>query len=116
MGHRRLSRPAHVDLIVNDLDHRDRVAAEAALVRGAVLKIGPKLLIVLLADFVLMRILAPNLVNMHQDMALIGAIFCSGAALGATLWLGFQLWVDLRRFFDDRRQLRRAPSLRVIEK
>ena len=101
---------------MSDPDRQDRVAAEAALVRQAFLKIGPKLLGVAVLDFVLLRIVGPNLVNMHQDLALIGAIFCAGAAVGATLWLAFQLWVDLRRFFVDRRQLRRGPSLRVIEK
>ena len=80
------------------------------------LKIGLKLVVVAVADFVLLAIWAPNLVNRHQDLALIGAIACLVVAIAASLWLGFQLWLDFRHFADARRQLRRGPSLKVIPK
>ena len=90
--------------------------AEAGLVRRFGLKIGLKLVVVGVVDFVLLAILAPNLVNRHQDLALTGAIACLVIAIAASLWLGFQLWLDFRQLADARRQLRRGPSLKVIPK
>ena len=60
--------------------------------------------------------MAPNLVNRHQNLALAGAIACLIVAAALTIWLGFRLWLDLRQFADARRQLRRGPNLKVIEK
>jgi len=90
--------------------------AEADLARRFGLKIGLKLVAVAIVDFILLRILAPNLVNRHQDLALAGAVLCLVIAAVATIWLGFQLWLDLKQLADARRQLRRGPSLKVIPK
>jgi hypothetical protein len=101
---------------VSELKPLPRTLAEADLARRFGLTIGLKLVVVGVLDFVLLRILAPNLVNRHQDLALAGAVLCLVIALVATIWLGFQLWRDLKQLADARRQLRRGPSLKVIPK
>lgn len=93
-----------------------RTIAEAELVRRFGLTIGLKLVAVVVADFVLLGIWAPNLVNRHQNLALVGAIACLLAAATVTIWLGFRLWLDIRQFMDARRQMRRGPNLKVIGK
>jgi hypothetical protein len=93
-----------------------RTVAEAELVRRFGLAIGLKIVAVAVADFVLLAIWAPNLVNRHQNLALAGAIACLLVAVAATIWLGFRLWLDLRQFMDARRQMRRGPNLKVIGK
>ena len=93
-----------------------RTIAEAELLRRFGLTIGLKLVAVAVADFVLLAIWAPNLVNRHQNLALVGAIVCLVAALAVTIGLGFRLWLDLRQFMDARRQMRRGPNLKVIGK
>ena len=79
-------------------------------------RIGLKLLVIAIADFILLRIWAPNLVNRHQDLALAGAIACLLVATVLTVWLGFRLWLDLKQFADARRQMRRGAVLKVIPK
>jgi len=101
---------------VSDPKPLPHTIAEADLVRRFGLKIGLKLVAVAIIDFVLLRIFAPNLVNRHQDLALAGAVICLVIAVAATIWLGFQLWLDLKQLADARRQLRRGPSLKVIPK
>ncbi len=109
-------RPAQLGLTVSEPKSRPSTFAEAALVRRFGLKIGLKLVMAAVADFVLLAIWAPNLVNRHQDLALAGAVACLVVAIAASLWLGFQLWLDFRQLADARRQLRRGPSLKVISK
>jgi hypothetical protein len=70
------------------------VAARRRLVVRALLKIAG----VAILNFVLLRILAPNLVNMHQDWALLASLACLAAAIAALVWLGFQLWSDWSRW------------------
>jgi hypothetical protein len=94
-------------------ERQDRVLAEARLIRGVTIKIGSKVIGVGLMDFLLVRVWGPNLINRHQDLALAGSIACFLAAFVATVWLAFQLWIDLRRFGDARRQLRRVHHLKL---
>jgi len=71
------------------------------------LRLALETLAVLAADFVLLRVWAPNLVNLHQDIALAGAVLCFVLALVTTLWLVQRLW---RRWPALRRHhLRVAP-------
>jgi len=93
-----------------------KTIAEAELLRRFGFKIGLKLALVVVTDFVLLAILAPNLVNRHQDVALAGAVACLVVAFAVTILLGFRLWLDLQQFMDARRQLRRGPNLKVIGK
>ena len=108
--------PTPLGLTVSEPALPPKTIAEADLVRRFGLKIGLKLVTTLVADFALLRIWAPNLVNRHQDLALAGAIACVVVAFALTLWLGFHLWLDFRQLADARRQLRRGPSLKVIPK
>jgi len=101
---------------VSDPNLPPKTIAEADLVRRFGFKIGLKLVAVAVADFVLLAIWAPNLVNRHQNLALAGAIACVVVAIALTLWLGFHLWLDFRQLADARRQMRRGPSLKVIPK
>ena len=89
-------------------------AERRANLRRSILLIVAKVLGVLVADFLLLRIWAPNLINMHQDLALAGSIVCFALALAATGWLAFQLWVDIGRLNRARR--RGAPAhIRTVE-
>ena len=101
-------RPAQLGLTVSDPKPLPRTIAQADLMRRFGLKIGLKLVAILIADFILLRIWAPDLVNRHQDLALAAAIVCLAAAVILTLWLGYLLWLDLRQFADARRQMRRG--------
>ena len=105
--------------IGSTLDQRQQpnpTSAETELVRRFAIRIGLKCLGVICADFGLLAIIGPNLVDRHQDIALAGALLCAALALVATIWLSFQLWFDVRAFVDARRQLRRGPPLKVIGK
>jgi hypothetical protein len=75
--------------------------------------IGIKTAIVLLIDFVLVRVLGPNAVNRHNDFDLIAGIGCFLGALAATAWLAFQLTLDFRRLAASRRVGRRIRHLRI---
>jgi hypothetical protein len=90
-----------------------RVLAEANLVRDVIIKIGLKVIGVGLIDFLLVRIWGPNLINRHQDLALAGSIACFFFALAATIWLVCQVWIDLKRFSDAKRQLKRVHHLEM---
>jgi hypothetical protein len=57
--------------------------------------------------------LAPNLVNMHSDLALAGAIACLVAALVASGWLALEVRHDIVRFNRLRRTA--APVYRIRE-
>ena len=53
-----------------------------------------KIVAILIVDFLLLRVLGPNLVNRHQDWALAAALLCLLGAVAVTGWLGFQLWME----------------------
>ncbi len=91
----------------------DLVLAASNLLRNFVLAIAWKFLGVVAVDFVLVRILGPNLVNRHDNLALAGALACFLVAIVATAWLAVQLWIDVRRFIDAKRHLARADRLKL---
>jgi len=84
--------------------------AQARLLRGFIATLAWKVGGVGLIDFLLLRILGPDLVNRHQDLALIAALACVAIAPIATTWLAFQLWFDIHRFRAARRAIARAPT------
>ena len=73
--------------------------------RRYAIEIGLKIAAIALLDFLLLRILAPDLVNMHQDLALAGAILCIALAIAATGWLGLQLWSYRTRSVHEGRHI-----------
>jgi hypothetical protein len=85
-----------------------------AILRRRVIRIVAKTLAVLVLDFLLLRIWAPNLINRHQDLALAGSIVCFVLALAATGWLAFQLWTDIGRLIRARRRGARS-HIRIVE-
>ncbi len=91
----------------------DPVLVEAHLIRDFLVKAGIKLVAALALDFLLLRVWAPNLVNMHRDLALLAGVACLALALIITGWAGFQLFIDTRRFLDARRHLARANRLKL---
>jgi hypothetical protein len=94
-----------------DLDGATR--ARVRLAQRFTLDVGWKVILVAAVDFVALRILAPDLINRHEDLALVGAIVCLVVALAAALWLAFQLWIDLKRFNLARRALPRARPYNI---
>ncbi len=96
-----------------DTDRGEPALVDINLFRNFALTLAWKLLGVATVDFVLLRILGPNLVNRHQDLALAGALVCFLVAIVATAWLAFQLWIDIRRFIDAKRHLARANRLKL---
>ncbi len=76
--------------------------------RRFAVSIGWKVVALAAVYFLLLRIWAPDLINLHQDLALIGAIACVVAAIAATLWLGFRLWIDIKRYNQAKRDLARG--------
>jgi hypothetical protein len=80
-----------------DLDEPTRARLQRT--RRFAVSIGWKLVAVVAIDFVLLRLWAPDLVNMHQDLALLGSLACILVAIAAAVWLGVQLWIDVRRFY-----------------
>jgi hypothetical protein len=95
-----------------DSGQGDLILVESYLFRNFALTIAWKFLGVAAVDFVLIRILGPNLVNRHDNLALAGALACLLVAIVATAWLAFQLWIDVRRFIDAKRHLARADRLK----
>jgi hypothetical protein len=95
-----------------DADSGDVVLVEIHLLRHFAVTLAWKVLSVAAIDFLLLRILGPDLVNRHEDLALAGALGCCFVAIIATAWLAFQLWIDVRRFVDARRHLARADLLK----
>jgi hypothetical protein len=89
-----------------DLDGSTR--ARIRLTQRFTIGVGWKVVLVGAIDFLALRIWAPDLINAHQDLALVGAIVCLVIALAATLWLVFQLWIDLKRFNISRRAIPRT--------
>jgi hypothetical protein len=94
-------------------DQGDPVMVELHLLRNFVATLAWKLLGAIAVDFILLRVLGPNLVNRHDNLALAGALICCLAAIVATAWLAFQLWIDVRRFIDAKRHLARADRLKL---
>jgi len=94
-----------------DLDGSTR--ARVRLAQRFTLGVGWKVVLVGAVDFIALRILAPDLINRHQDLALFGALACVVVALAATLWLAFQLWIDLKRFNLARRAIPRARPYKI---
>lgn len=64
------------------------------------LRAAAKAALVLLLDFVLVRIVGPDLINLHNDGALALALLIYAAALAAALWLAMQLWSDRARYSE----------------
>lgn len=60
--------------------------------RRLAFRLGAEGLAVLVADFLLLRVFGPNLVNLHRDWALAGALFCLALAIALTLWLLARVW------------------------
>jgi hypothetical protein len=79
-----------------DLDEPTR--ARIKRTQRFAVSIGWKVVAIAAIDFLLLRIWAPNLIDMHSDLALLGAVACALVAVAATLWLAFQIWVDVKRF------------------
>lgn len=63
-------------------------------------------------DFLLVRILGPDLVNRHDDAALAAGVLCFLLALAVTGWLVATVLTDLRRL----RHARRSAASRPIER
>ena len=70
-----------------DLDASTR--ARIRLMQRFAVGAGWKIAAIVAIDFVLLRIWAPDLVNMHNDLALVASIACLIAAAVVTIWLGF---------------------------
>lgn len=83
---------------------RRRLALRIALKTGAVL----------LADFILLRIWGPDLINLHSDWALALGLACFAAAFALTAWLAFQLWTDRSRWVRiEPRPALRGPDMEI---
>jgi membrane protein YdbS with pleckstrin-like domain len=83
-------------------------AADIRLVRRYTRLIAARLALVGLFDFLSLRIFAPELINLHQDWAVVAGAAFLVAAMVATAWLAFQVWTDLRRFQQERRDVSRS--------
>ena len=77
--------------------------ADIQRARRFTLKIGLKIAAVLGFEFLTLRILGPELIDMHQDLALVGAVIAFAAAIVAAGWLVFQIKADLRLLNEERR-------------
>ena len=86
-------------------------SADAAPRRWLDLRMALEILAVLAVDFVLLRIWAPDLVNLHADWALGLAILCLLIALAATGWLV----LTIRRAVLISRTVNRRPLPSSIE-
>jgi len=75
-----------------------RALGAATTRRRLALFVGLKAAAVLALDFVLLRLWAPDLVNLHSDLALAGALACVVVAAAATGWLVLQLRLDWSRW------------------
>lgn len=77
--------------------------ADIQRARRFTLKIGLKIAAILGFEFLTLRILGPELIDMHQDLALIGAVIVFAAAILAAGWLVFQIKADVRLLKAERR-------------
>jgi hypothetical protein len=69
---------------------------------------------VAILDFLFLRIWAPDLVNLHQDLALAGAIACVLLAIALTGWLAVRLWLDVPKL--TRAYRRPNSGLKIVSK
>ena len=90
-------------------DQQTTSLAAPRLARRYTRRIAGKTLAVVVLDFLAFRVFGPELIDMHQDLALIGALACFAGALFATGWLVFQIRLDLARYQLERRDL--SPAL-----
>jgi len=63
-----------------------------------------------LAIFLLLGIAAPNLVDLHQDVALAGAVLCLVLAAVCAAWALRQILIDRRKIAVARRQCVLPPQ------
>ena len=77
--------------------------ADIQRARRFTLKIGLKIAAVLGFEFLTLRVLGPELIDMHQDLALVGAVIVFAAAILAAGWLIFQIKADIRLLNAERR-------------
>jgi hypothetical protein len=89
----------------------DRAPRAAEARRRLIVRAGLKIAGVAVLDFVLLRILGPDLVDMHKDWALAASLVCLLVAIAATVWLAVQLWSDGLRW----RRLDPRANLSVVE-
>jgi hypothetical protein len=78
--------------------HDSRALGAVQSRRRLAVRAGLKFAGVALLDFVLLRVWAPDLINMHKDLALAGGLACVAGALAVTVWLVLQLWSDWFRW------------------
>ncbi len=90
--------------------------ARIRLTRRFVIRVGCKVVVVAMVDFLLLRVWGPDLVNLHQDLALLGGVACLVIALSAALWLAFQLWEDVKTFNQSKRDIPRTRPFEVETK
>ena len=90
-------------------DQQTTSLAATRLARRYTRLIAGKTLAVIALDFLALRVFGPELIDMHQDLALAGALACFAGAIFATGWLVFQIRLDLARYQKARRDL--APAL-----
>ena len=83
-------------------------AADIRLVRRYTRLIAAKVAGVAVFDFLCLRIFAPELIDLHRDWAFIAGVVCMFAAVGAAIWLAWQVLFDLRRYQQERRELTRS--------
>jgi len=88
-------------------DHTPPQLADVQLVRRYIRLIAIRIFAVAVIEFLCVRIFGPELIDLHQDWALAGALVCFAAAIIAATWLAFQVWIDMRRFKQERRDLTR---------
>ena len=94
-------------------DGKDPVLARQKLLQRFILRTAGKGLGAALAVFVLARVLGPNLINMHDDVALAGGIACFAVAAAIAIWLWLRLNFDLSQYAKARRELAPGPFLKV---
>lgn len=82
--------------------------AQIRLLRRYARSFAAKIGGVALFDFLCLRIFAPELIDLHRDWAFIAGVVCMFAAVGAAIWLAWQVLFDLRRYQQERRELTRS--------
>jgi len=83
--------------------------ADPPSARSITLKIGLKIAAGLGFEFLSLRVIGPELIDMHQDLALFGAVLVLAAAILVAGWLAFVIRADLRLL----KLQRRAPPRQI---